>query len=296
MRAEITPHTLQEIAADYGAAVSWLASMGFAIERGRLAEYQRAIATLATDFPTHGWGDLSDPVRRDLVCTALLEVREMISIYRGLSGLDDPAATRGINLYLKGPFSPVREMPHNASNRPRNIGFELYLNSLFAYAGFKPTYGTNADLSFNVADQVFFVEAKRPTSAKTAADLIGDANKQLTRRLKERHSHKAKGIIALDLTKVINPENKVMPVSSEDHLYELMFNEDRRQIDTLSEFWHSKRHKRVVGVLLHYRLLTNFNPPGSFNTLKWIGSVKLEDEPALDHIGAALEKVVRAVC
>ncbi|MEO6421367.1 MAG: hypothetical protein ABIR84_01420 [Candidatus Nitrotoga sp.] len=296
MRAEITPHTLQGIAADFEVAVSWLASVGFPIARGRFAVYKKAIVTLATDFPTHGWGDLSDAARRDMVCTTLLEVREMISIYRGLSGLDDPAATRDLNLYLKGPFSAVREMPHNASNRPRNIGFELYLNALFAYAGFKPIYGTNADLSFNVEDQVFFIEAKRPTNAKAAADLIGDANKQLTRRLKERHSHKAKGIIALDLTKIINPENKVMPVLSEEHLYNLMFNEDRRQIDALSEVWHSKKHKRVVGILLHYRLLTNFNPPGSLNTLKWIGTVKLEDEPALDHIGAALEKVVRAVC
>ena len=296
MRAEITPHTLQEIAEDYEAAVSWLASAGFPIERGRLAEYRKAVDTLATDFPAHGWGDLSDAARRDLVCTTLLEVREMISIYRGLSGLDDPAATRDIKLYLKGPFSAVCEMPHNASNRPRNIGFELYLNALFAYAGFKPVYGTNADLSFNVEDQVFFVEAKRPTNAMAAADLISDANKQLTRRLNERHSHKAKGIIALDLTKIINPESKVLPVLNEAHLYDLMFNEDRRQIGALSEVWHSKKHKRVVGVLLHYRLLTNFNPPGSLNTLKWIGSVKLEDEPALDHIGAVLEKVVRAVC
>ena len=296
MRAEITPHTLQEIAADYEAAVSWLAAVGFPTERGRLAEYRKAISTLATDFPAHGWGDLSDAARRDLVCTTLLEVREVVSIYRGLSALNDPAATRDIKLYLKGPFSAVREMPHNASNRPRNIGFELYLNALFAYAGFKPIYGTNSDLSFNVEDQVFFVEAKRPTNTNAAADLIGDANKQLTRRLKDRHSHKAKGIIALDLTKIINPENKIMPVLSEEHLHALMFNEDRRQIDAFSEVWNSKKHKRVVGVLLHYRLLTNFNPPGSLNTLKWIGSVKLEDDPALDHIGAELEKVVRAVC
>lgn len=296
MRAEITPHTLQEIAADYESAVAWLTSAGFHVERGRLAEYKKIVATLATDHPTLGWGDLSDPARREMVCTTLLEVRELISIYRGLSGLNDPAATQDINLYLKGPFSPVLELPHNASNRPRNIGFELYLNALFAYAGFKPVYGTSADLCFNVEDQVFFVEAKRPTNAKMAAKLIGDANKQLTRRLKKLHSHKAKGIIALDLTKVINPNNKVMPVYSEEHLHALMFNEDRRQIDALSAVWHRKKHKRVVGVLLHYRLLAQFNAPDSLSTLKWIGAVKLEDEPTVDHIGASLERVVRAIC
>jgi hypothetical protein len=296
MRAEVTPHTLLEIAADYEAAVSWLATVGFPVERGRLADYKKIVSRLAEDVPTQGWGDLSDPIRQDSVCTALLEVRELISIYRGLFGISDPAATRDIRLYFKGPFSPARELPHASSNRARNIGFELYLNALFAYAGYKPAYGTNADLSFTHQNQAFFLEAKRPTNAKAAEDLIDEANKQLSRRLKDLRSHKAKGIIALDLTKVINPDNKVILVSNEDHLHNLMYNEDRRQIDALSMIWHRKKHKRVVGVLLHYKLLTNFNPPGSLNTLKWIGSVKLEDDASIDEIGASLERVIRVIC
>ncbi|MEN9367897.1 MAG: hypothetical protein RL489_2255 [Pseudomonadota bacterium] len=296
MRTEVTPHTIQEIAADYESAVSWLASVGFTIERGRLAEYRKVVSTLASDFPNQGWGDMSDPKRQKMVCTALLEVRELISIHRGLSGVDDKAATRDIKLYLKGPFSPESELSSSSSNRPRNIGFELYLNALFSCAGLRPVYGTTADLSFTLQDQTFFVEAKRPTSAKAAESLIDDANKQLSRRLKDFPGHKAKGIIALDLTKVINPENKVMPVFGEDHLHGLMYNEDRRQIGALSCFWNRKRHKRVVGVLLHYKLLTNFISPGSLNTLKWIGTVKLVDDPLLDEIGTALERVVRVIC
>jgi hypothetical protein len=296
MRVEVNQHTLREIADDYEAAVVWVASIGFPVERGRLAEYRRTITHLATDVAANGWGDLNDDKHRERVCTALLEVRELVSIHRGLATVLDSEATKGIHHYLKGPFSPTNELAHNSSNRPRNIGFELYLNALFAFAGFRPTYGSAADLSFVHMDQTYFIEAKRPTNANAAKGLISDANGQLYRRLKNLHSHGAKGFIALDLTKVINPQNKIMPVFDEEHLYKLMFNEDKRQIDALRSFWHSGRHPRVVGVLLHYRLLTNFVHTGALNTVKWIGFVNFIDDQSLIDINTKLEVAIPLVC
>lgn len=296
MRVEVNQHTLQEIAEDYEAAISWVAASGFPVEQGRLAEYRRTISELSGNFATDGWGNLDDDKHRERVCTALLEVRELVSIHRGLTSLEDADATKDLRRYLKGPFSPTSESAHNASNHPRNVGFELYLNALFSFAGFRPAYGSNADLSCNHLGQTFFVEAKRPTNANAVKGLIHDANRQLSRRLKQLRRHHAKGIIALDLTKITNPQSKVMPVFSEDQLYNLMYNEDRRQIDALSSHWHSGRHRRTVGVLLHYRLLSNFVQTGALNTVKWIGFVKLADDPALDGINKKLESAIPLVC
>ena len=170
------------------------------------------------------------------------------------------------------------------------------MNALFAFAGLRPTYGTGADLCFTHNGTIFFVEAKRPMTANSVEGLIGEANKQLTRRLKDLHSHNARGLIALDLSKVINPENKVMPVYGEDHLHQLMFNEDRRQIEMLKDFWHRNRHSRTVGVLLHYRMLTNFLPSGALNTLKWVGFVQFREDQALGQLDGKLQAVIRRVC
>lgn len=296
MRAEITPHTLREIAEDFESAVAWVESVGFGVNRGRIAEYRKTITDLSNGFDVNGWGSLDDKGHRDRICVALLEVRELVSIHRGLASTDDTTATAGLKHYLKGPFLPTNEFVHNSSNRPRNVGFELYLNALFAYAGFRPTYGTNADLSFGYADQTFFVEAKRPSNAGAAEGVIRDANKQLSQRLKGLRSDQAKGLIALDLTKVINPESKVMPVLDEDHLYNLMYNEDKRQIESLTPCWHKGCHPRTIGVLLHYRMLTNFVQTGALYTLKWIGFVYLRDDPTLADISAKLEAAIPLVC
>jgi hypothetical protein len=296
MRTEVSPHTLLEIAEDFEAAVAWVLAAGFPVDRGRIAEYRQVLRELSASFESSGWGDLNNAQHREKVCTTLLEVRELTSIHRGLEAASQPAAVADLKHYVKGPFQPTDEAPHNASNRPRNFGFELYLNALFAYAGLRPTYGTEADLCFTHDGITFFAEAKRPLTASSAESLIGKANKQLTRRLKDLHSHTARGLLALDLTKVINPENKVMPVYGEDHLNQLMFNEDRRQIDILKEFWHRNRHSRTVGVLLHYRMLTHFLPSGSLNTLKWLGFVQFRDDPALRGLDEKLQAVIRRVC
>jgi hypothetical protein len=103
-------------------------------------------------------------------------------------------------------------------------------------------------------------------------------------------------VIALDLTKVINPENKVMPVDGEDHLHNLMYMEDKRQIQLFTSQLSTKPNPRIVCVMLHYKLLTNFLPEGAFNTVKWIGWVPFCEYPALVEISAALERIVRRIC
>jgi hypothetical protein len=296
MLAEVTPHTLDEIAEDYQQAVLWVQQAGFPVDRGRIAEYQKIISTLCATFPTEGWGNLDEPLHRERVCTALLEIRELVSIFKGLSGIGTSEALTGLKHYLKGPVLQTHEDPNNSSNRPRNLGFELYLNALFAYAGIEPTYGSGADLTFSYAGRCYFVEAKRPLSGPAAETAARVAKRQLVTRLDSDGNGEAFGLVAFDLSKVINPENKVMPVRDEAHLFNLMYAEDKRQMQLLSGQILRNAHPRVVGVLLHYRMLTNFSVTGALNTLKWIGWVPFSEEPSLYEIGERLGKVVRLIC
>lgn len=297
MDVVVTPHSLNEIHDDYKVAIDWLASIGFQIERGRLQQYGKILKTLSTNYAENGWGDFENKTYRTQVTTMLLEVRELVSIYKGLSTNYEPFELHhDVKHYLKGPFRVKDEKSSNSSNRARNTGFELYLNAIFLKAGFKPNYNTLADLSFNVGNVRFFVEAKRPTTKKTIKNIINDANLQLSRRLNSSNSKISKGLIALDLTKIINPDDKVMPVHNEKHLFDLMNNEDKIQIDALRELWHHKKHKRTIGVILHYRLLANFYKKEQLNTVKWIGAVKFTDDHEFSEIIKKLEYVVKEVC
>lgn len=294
---QVNKHTIQSLREDYEAAISWMADRGCPVARGRLAQYGATIADLASSFEASGWGDLADDQRRRQVCTTLLEIREVISIHRGLTAIPDPQATRALQRFLKGPFAAKDEVFHNSSNQARNIGFELYLNALFSFAGFEPKFDSAADLSFAHRGEVFFVEAKRPANVATAKRLTRDANRQLSNRLSGFAAQATKGLIALDLTKIINPDGEVMRVLSDDHLQDLMHNEADLQIGALRSTWHRHRHPRTVGALLHYRLMTNFVDTGALNTLRWVGVVKfVADEPALDDIDRLVGEAIKLLC
>ena len=298
MQITVIPHALIEIRDDYKEAIGWLGSIGFQIERGRLIQYEKILNNLTSNFMDDGWGDLNnDDARRKQITTMLIEVRELISIYKGLSSNTyDKTLDINVKHYIKGPFCARHENVKTSSNRPRNVGFELYLNALFLKAGFVPMYDTKADLSFLLDDTVFFLEAKRPDSIKNVSRLIDDANLQLRKRFKQSELSKINGIIALDLTKIINPEDKIMIVKDKNHLRQLMYNEDAVRINMFREFWHRKRHKKTVAVLLHYRLLTNFIERKELITLKWIGFVKFEDMDELERIHSRLNQAVGEIC
>ncbi|RXT62602.1 hypothetical protein [Pseudomonas syringae] len=296
MRSQVTPHTMQELASDFDAAVEWVGAIGFPIQRGRILEYQRILSGLADRFEIDGWGNLEDQAYVKQLCTVLIELRELVSIYRGLSVDSDPDGLRDMRLYVKGPFSPVDESQQNSSNRARNIGFEFYLTALCAYANLKPIYGTQADLCFNHDGHTYFVEAKRPLYSHSVHAAIKDANKQLSRRIEGVGDGVARGLIALDLSKVINPNDRVMQVFGVDHLDALMNGEAAIQIETLKNEWHANRHAKTVGVLLCFKLLTQFQPTGDFNTLRWITFVQFEHDSNLVELGQRLQAVIRHIC
>jgi len=140
-----------------------------------LIEYEKFLNNLSSDFENEGWGDFDDDEYRKQITTMLLDVRELISIYKGLSlGKYSKTLDEDVKHYIKGPFHATDENLRTSSNRPRNVGFELYLTSIFSKAGFDPIYDTKADLSFNVKNTRFFVEAKRPVSMKNIPNLIND--------------------------------------------------------------------------------------------------------------------------
>jgi hypothetical protein len=296
MQSQVTPHAMKELALDFNAAVNWVASLGFPIDRGRIAEYRRILTKVADRFEAHRWGDLKDQKYAKQVCTVLLEIRELVSIHRGLSDMSNPTDLHAMRHFLKGPFSPADESVNNSSNRPRNMGFELYLTALFAYAKMMPIYETDADLCFKYNDHTFFVEAKRPMFSHSINAAIKDANKQLTRRLEGTQSTMSRGLIALDLSKIINPRDKVMPVRNTRHLDQLMNIETQLQINTLAQHWHKGRNDKTVGVLLHFRSLTQFGPNGDLNTVRWISFVQFSNDGALSGLYPKLQEVIRYIC
>src|SRR5690606_9179828 len=68
----------------------------------------------------------------------------------------------------------------------------------------------NADVIASREDMgVIFIECKRVKSPGKVAVNIKNANEQIRRRINQCKSNKCKGLVAINLTDVLNKENKV---------------------------------------------------------------------------------------
>ena len=276
--------------------MAWLDSVGFKVERGRISQYKKTIERIHQSWDDDKWGDLNDNENRQEVTNILLEARELTSIYRGFSTQEKPEIDKNLKHYLKGPYLVTDEKAENASNRPRNLGFELYLNALFARAGLGLLYDTSADLSFVHDGITYHLEAKRPQYLNSVENNIIECNRQLTKRLNNSISKKGKGLIALDLSRVMNPTNDLFISPNKRDLELYMTAESEKRIAEFTGIWNKKRHKRTVAVLLHFKLLTLLQPRGDLVTVKWISTIHSRKDANFNEVESMLNAVIGEIC
>lgn len=304
MIIEVNPHSLAEISANYTKAIDWLTSVGYEINQSRIGLYKKALNSLLESFSKDGWGDLQDLEYRQHLTTVFVEVRELVSIYLGLSKRVsvNNSYSESLKHFLKGPFHATDESMKSASNRARNIGFELYINSLFSEAGFDLKLGSKSDMKFTFKGFTFYVECKRPQYYHQVNSRVKSATEQLYVRYQEGDSTSSRGIIALEVSKLFNPNNYILSVRNENDLLPLMYSEVKNFITKYNSIWNKKKDKRTITLFLAYRYLANIRDSSQLVTVRWIGSVILckdisgSDMKIIEEINSKFGNVIQKIC
>jgi hypothetical protein len=189
------------------------------------------------------------PDVEDLVWS-LVEGTEFARIYEGIQG-HEPAKIGGLMQdVLSGPLHPRLEAPHNASNRARNTAFELRLGAGLLAQGAEVTLGSQADLMVDYKGVRLFVECKRPLHPHSIRKNVEKARRQLQQRLNDdSHAHSA-GIVAISVSKAVNPGSRLFRADDPDALRSLS-----KDIISLHQ-QHSADYDRLVdlrliGILYH---------------------------------------------
>lgn len=155
---------------------------------------------------------------------------------------------RKIRALLDGPLVPTDETPGDGSVNPRNLFTELELAATLSDKGIVPTGFDDLQFTFHAND--FSVEAKRLHSRRRVQDNVGEAYRQLQKRLR---TDRARGLIALGLDKVMDLEQKILRVEPPD-------TPDREVISLVEDFisrfgrsWQSFVDTRVIAIILIVR-------------------------------------------
>jgi len=266
MRNNILGKAITHLPAELDAALKWLSVLKVEYSPTRFARYRKILEHVEAarieietrrinlESPWVKDGSWYDAMRKLDAFATLFEVNELAMIHQGLAGKKlDGYLSPKLKELVSGPDSYVTES--GARIKARNTGFELAVAARMATAGFliEPHPGL-ADVVARLNKATYIAECKRPQSEAGVFDAIRSAGKQLKTRYAQV-SEDAVGIIALDLTKVFNPQLLVEAEVSECEIGQAITNRMNAFLNRHRAEFERVGDARTAGILLRHSLL-----------------------------------------
>lgn len=236
-----------EIKAEFDLAIAWMQNIGVVIGSGRIRQYQTALAR---------WLDaqiMSDASARETafpqVASAAYEVPLLLEVYaafKNTPAADLRALATKLNRAAAGPFDLANEK--NESSTARNFLFEAIVAAKFHRPGLGMValINPNSDSGFMAGNRTVFVESKRLGSLSKLENRVKDARDQLNRNLAELPQDYNVGIIALDISRLVNPSGMLYSTAREVDM-------DRETSAIIDNFL--EQHREML-----YRVLPSVKP------------------------------------
>lgn len=236
------------------AATQWLDRLGIAYSATRFGRYRKTLNAL--EAARLAGIDLFSAARDLCAFAPLFEANELVIIHQGLSGKRLDAYLRPkLTEFVSGPDSYIDENT-SSSNKARNTGFELAVIASLATAGLSIRQDAgDADVVAQLGTTTIVVECKRPQFEERVQQVITDARHQLAKRYRKARNSRTTGIIAIDLTKVKNPNLSVTSAVRRQEVVSAISQSMECVVKTYVNAWNSVQEEQTAGVLLRLCML-----------------------------------------
>ena len=251
MSGFFSSHTFSHLADDLDRAVAWVRLFGIEPNPTRLGNYVRAANLLKSAYNNARMDVLASdlPVFNNM----FYEVLEFVAIHKALAGKYDEHLSEHVRKMVSGPVVNTDEVPETSSNVARDTTFELALMALVAQAGLQLNFKPKVDVALDFEGRHYLIECKRPRGYKGLEKNLKDAKKQLTRACGAALHTRTRGIVALDITRLVNPEFKIYVTKDPNDI-------DRAMVEALDNFVEdhievikANTSRKTIGVLVRLR-------------------------------------------
>lgn len=255
----IVSESFEAVYERYAAAQKWMEGLGVTLGSGRTAFYERILGYWKDAYQVAS----TDEVRAafpDFV-NSIFEVFDFNSIYEAFR--DVPAAQlaaiaeklkKGVN----GPINSADETP--ASTTARNFLFE----ALVAAKAHCPQRGVEAildarsDTGIRLGRKKIWVECKRVTNIEGLERNVSKASKQLEQMFESAVGSGHRGIVALDVSKILNDGNQLLVSRNDLQLLASVDGLMDKFIAEHSDAWqrvYARRHRKVIGTIIRFSFM-----------------------------------------
>lgn len=273
-------------------ATSWIESFGLSTANTRLRRYAAEIHELNNANKDK----LEGQEHRFL--EALFEANELITIHSLLVGKEVPGLEKRLKKLIGGAVDRCTEPTQGAGIKARNTGFELNVAGRFASIDLLPNLSTNTDVVLNLSGHTLFTECKRPSSESKVRVRINDGIKQCKNAISSHKSSRASGIVAIDCSRIINPESKSTQLNDISTIDKTMSGVMRSfQNEMLAKIDFTK-HKKIIGTFMLFGMMIVNARDASVNHVQQWSFIKnpyvsKHREILGHHISESLQKAMR---
>jgi hypothetical protein len=287
--------TFAELEQALVAAAHWLASRGANVRDGRIGRYVRLMQELVVCEKTKDFSSLSAKAAE--IANALYEAHDLISIHRAFShGPHADLVARRILHTSKGPVSYVDENPASSSNAARNFAFELLVAERLLVGGSQPHFPTYADVGATVAGDEIAIQCKRIWSSNASA--IRNNFKAAEKDLKSAKRAGAKGIIAIDITRAVNPAFILPTLHGHDEVRRQMVKLTQDFVDDYASVWNEHKTGTIALLVRVTALIQQADGPMFTHTQQYsltpLQRISNSETIAAHEFGAILEAAAAA--
>jgi hypothetical protein len=257
----IPTESYEAVFEQYSAAMRWMAGLGIKLNPGRTSHYEKIVGHWKDAYKT-ATADEGRQIFPDFV-SSMFEVFDFVSIYKAFKDVPVHQLTSVIEKLQKGVNGPINAADETAdSTAARNFLFEAAV----AAKAHRPDNGIEAildarsDTGISLNGKKIWVECKRVTTIDRIEGNARKASSQLETVLAGEVGSGHRGIVALDVSKILNRGDKIFVTRNDS---ELLASVDRTMdqfIEEHSRIWqrvYERRHKKVIGTIIRFSFMAS---------------------------------------
>ena len=180
-----------------------LRAAGYQVDSSRLSAYKDTFSTNELLIRENRMSELEQRIPFPKFLNGFHESNEILEACDQFPDLSAPGLRNRLKRVLSGPEILADE--EAVSGGPRNYLFELVMASTLKAAGFEVGLDGDEDVYFEISGVPCFMECKRVFSQRKLGERIGKAANQIRQRCNNAQDSRARGIVAVDVSRLINP-------------------------------------------------------------------------------------------
>ncbi len=271
----------EEVIKEYEEACRWIESLGLPYYRSRFGLYHESIKNSLRIVREVEQPD--EKVNEFIkYLNSYAEATELIRLKNSFLGRKHEEYIDKLRHVTSG--QPFRNSSKTDSSR--SFGFELSMAARLITAGYETDINQFADIVSKINGRNVYFECKRIKSIKKLRDRVKSANLQLKNRLLKDKSTGARGIAAINVTDILNPQCNFVVADTAGEIKKSHSNRMNEFVISNETLLKTKASRKTLGIICEYNLYGYVRNEKPFDIIncRGIKFLQYDNRPSSDKI------------